>query len=189
MIDPLKPHYKTRGMQYNFDPIVLLPGESRTQKLASGCVFKLERLLVQAHMDAIRGHFRIRYSRLPLLDRENVIAYSNVTPSPSKRRTTVEYREHATGNFVRSYRPDNVIYVDTQASSYIVLKQLFVEENKMMPTGGPGITASMFDVGVLAGPLPVSPGLNLKLEWQNTADIPIELWVTVFGTAFWESKP
>ncbi len=115
--------------------------------------FRASKLCMVGHMDEVRGHFKIRHSRLPLLNRENVIAYSNVTRIKAKRRTTVEYREHDKGNFVRSYLPENVRYVHTDPLSYINLLQLKVGAMPALPPSS-HLPAVAFGNGALGNGLP-----------------------------------
>lgn len=162
--------------------IELPPGEERTSKVSIRGVFRGERFQMFGHMDEVRGHFKIKRSRLPLLNRENVIAYSNVTRVKSKRRTTVEYREHAQGNFVRSYLPENVVYVHTDPLSYIQLKQLFVGKEPILPTDDSGVPAVVFGDGSLDnGVCLPSCSTVFSLHLENHGDITVQVYASVFG--------
>ena len=172
-------------MNYGFPDVTLAPGESQMVKIDIKGVFRAEKLFMAGFMNEIRGHFKLKYSRLPLLNRENVIAYSNVTRVNSKRRTTVEYREGAKGNFVRSYLPSSVEYIHVEPLSYISLKNIFVGNRNQMPTGN-DLPAQVFAPESLGNGLLLETshhGMGLALSLENKwGDIPVKVYATMYGT-------
>ena len=168
----------------SFNPVVLKPGQERLLRARPLTPFKPQRLVMYAEMSEIRGYFRIKRSRLPRLNRENVIAYSNVTRAKSKRRTTVEYREGEAGNFVRQYRPESVVYEHVDALSYLRLINLWVGKSHAMPKTPTGIAAEFFGTGQLGvgTPFPTSERYSaIKLRIRNTGDIKVRLNASLFG--------
>ncbi len=170
-----------RAYNYGFPVATLEPGETKPVEVKLDGPFRPNRLIMVGQMDEVRGHFKIKHSRLPLLDRENVIAYSNVTCYVKKRRTTVEYREGATGNFVRSYLPESVVYVHTDPLSYITLTQIYCDNERAMPAAS-GASAlffrpEMFGVGP---PLPTSEK-RCTLVFENQGDIQVRVYASVMG--------
>lgn len=175
--------HSMRTAVFNFPEAHIAPNSVAHIKVDVDKPFRAERLIMSATMAEIRGHFKIRHTRLPLLNRENVIAYSNVTRVKSKRRTTVEYREHATGNFVRSYLPENVVYVPTDPLSYIYVEQVHCGHVPVMPSVGGGVTAQFFGAGVLGNGfrLPVTD-MTIRVVLRNESDILVHVWSSIAGT-------
>lgn len=168
---------------YSFPEVLLAPGEEKSVRVELSRPFRASKLHMIGFMEEIRGHFKIRYSRLPPLNRENVIAYSNVTRIKSKRRTTVEYREGAKGNFVRSYRPENVVYVHTDALSYVVLRQIRCGKFPAMP-GNADVPSRFFGAEAVFGngiPMPTAHGEISVDLWNKDGDIPVKVYAAVFG--------
>lgn len=87
-----------RAYQYGFPPATLEPGETGTVKVDLRDPFRPEKLVMAAQMDEIRGHFKIKRSRLPLLDCDNVVeAHTSLMKRKNGRhfwsgKTTITYR-------------------------------------------------------------------------------------------------
>jgi hypothetical protein len=134
-------------------------------------------------MDEVRGHFKIKRSRLPLLSREYVIAYSSLSRIPSRRRTTIEYRENPTGNFVRSYLPSSVEYLHVDPLCYVTLLNIFCGEEGQLPSTS-GCFALFFGVGVSGNGLPLSTAeKSISLSFRNGGDVQVRVFATMFGLA------
>lgn len=168
---------------FGFPDAALAPGERRTLKVDVDKPFRGERLIMVGKMDEIRGHFKIRHTRLPLLNRENVIAYSNVTKVKPKRRTTVEYREGTTGNFVRTYLPETVVYVHTDPLSYIRLENVRCGHVPQMPSfGGGGVAAQVFGAGVIGNGFAMpTTYTTVEVVLYNEGDIEVKVFSSIAG--------
>lgn len=179
-----------KAVQYScsLTPVTLEPGQERVITAEVKCPFRAERIMMVGEMDEVRGHFLVRRSRLPPLNRENVIAYSNVTLVPARRRTTVEYRCDRTGNFIRHYQPSSVQYVHVEPLSYVMLRQLWTDREPAMSWVGEGVSADYFGIAAFGNglPLPTTQG-TIALSLMNKGDIPVTVWSAVFGTA-WVSE-
>lgn len=173
-----------RTAQYGFPVAALEPGEEREISVEIDKPFRAERVVMVGQMDEIRGHFKIRHTRY-FLNRENVIAYSNVTRYKSRRRTTVEYREGATGNFVRSYLPETVVYVHTDPLSYITLDQIKCDEVPAMPSGNGGANAMFFSPENLGFGFSMPPSnVSITITITNHGDIQVRVAVMVLGRSY-----
>lgn len=169
---------------YGFPAAAIEPGGVFETQVNLNGMFCGSRLALAGFMQEIRGHFRIRHTKLRL-NRETVIAYSNVTRNKKKRRTTVEYRENATGNFVRQYLPENVVYVSTDPLSYVTLDQFLCGKTNALsnvPTtqGVPvqHFNEAAFGTGI---PLPTSDTC-IKLAFKNHGDIRVRVFAAIMGT-------
>jgi hypothetical protein len=164
---------------YGFPDVTLDPGQSVTVHVVTKSYFRIDRLFMHGFMDDVRGTFKIKHTRLPLLNRENVIAYSNVTRHKGKRRTTVEYREFPTGNFVRRYRPENVVYKHTDPMSYVMLGDVSVGHVPKNPPAGGGVLAEVFGTG-LRFPT-AEKEMKVYLTLTSCCDIQVNVSASVFG--------
>lgn len=170
-------------MQYGFPPTLLDPGQEQSVEISCE-LFRAQKLVMTGWMDDVRGRFKIRYSRLPFLDRESVIAYSNVTKNKTRRRTTVEYRDTAANSFVRSYLPSSVVYVPTDPLSYITLDQINIGKIRAMSATTCGVPAAFFGSDVLGNAL-LLPTAREKMRFmlKNRGDIQVCVYATVFGVS------
>ena len=107
---------------HSFPVAVINPGKTcRVAVKATYGAFDPRKLCMAGLMDEARGHFKIRHTRLPAAEsRECDRLQQRLARVPSRRRTTIEYRERPTGNFVRSYLPSNVVYSSIDPLSTIV---------------------------------------------------------------------
>lgn len=177
-------HY--RQVFFGFPGGIIEPGKTEKFRVTVGGVFRANKLILCAIMDVIRGHFRLK--RLPKnrqwLNRDNVIAYSTLSRSPKKRRTIIEYREHAIGNFVRSYLPSSVQYKHVDALRYLRLNNIFVDTHPQ--TGANALPALLFsaearynDVRMETAP----DGTSIAIVIENQGDIPIQVSGGFLGVA------
>lgn len=173
-----------RYVQYGFPSAPIEPGEQCAVKVEPKNVFRGQKLVMVGYMVEIRGHFKLKYSRLPLLNRENVIAYSNVTRIKAKRRTTVEYRDDIKNSFVRSYLPSSVEYKHVDPLSYIDLLNIFIGNEHQIPASGGGIVAQCFGAEVFGNALPLrtaNEGMTVTLSLKNHGDIRVEVMAAILG--------
>ncbi len=189
MTDKLKEKVNMRFVQSQCDfPIAVIgPGEDAEMSVPLTSPFRPQRLYMQGDMAEVRGFFKLKHTRLPLLNRENVIAYSTITRYPKDRRTTVEYREGSTGNFVRSYLPKNVVYKHVDPLSYITLVDLSFDKRSAFPTPGGGsfgggVSAEYFGPSSHGNGLPLPTGnVSINIKLKHTGDIPVKVCATMFG--------
>jgi hypothetical protein len=168
----------------SFEEVALGPGQKREVRAQCTDAFRPQRLVLIGEIREIRGFFRIKRSRLPSLDRDQVIAYSNVTRAPSRRRTTVEYREGVTGNFVRQYRPESVVYEHVDPLSYVGLTDILVGTAPQMPSLGEGVSAARFSTGCFGNGLPLSTvadGMWVSLCFANRGDVEVRVNASLLG--------
>lgn len=176
-----------RHMQYGFPEAVLDSGAEHTIKVDVQNLFRPEKLIMVGHMAEIRGHFNIKRSRLPLLNRDDVVSYSRIYKCRRGRivwfrrgRTTVEYSGPGK-NFTRTYLPSSVEYIHTDPLEYIILRQMFCGTEAQMPAIG-GASALFFGVGVLGnGMRAASTESSVSLVLQNKGDIQVRVRAAIFG--------
>lgn len=185
---------RLRHVMYGFPETEIPPGEGCTSEIVVKDLFRAERLLMVGQMDEIRGTFWIKRSRLPLLDRRNVVvAYSKVVPRRygkkkqigfAKGKTVVEYAD-ATLRFKREYQPSSVVYSPTDPLSYIRLRNLYI--GKMRQVGVDcGLPAVMFgaNVGSRGMYLPMdtaAPNGVITIVLHNDGDIPVRVLGSIAG--------
>lgn len=171
-----------RSMLVRFPEVVLPSGETRTVKALLHNAMRPQKLVLIGIMDEIRGHFWIKRSRLPRLNRESVIAYSNVTRVPSRRRTTIEHRDRADNSFVRSYLPSSVVYEHVDPLSYVSLTQLTCDKAPQMPANPGGVSATLFTSSTLGNGLALSRvRKRIELVFDNHGDIEVRVFSSIFG--------
>lgn len=176
-----------RSVQYYFSEAILDGGlEGEVAVELSGSV-QPQRLMLVGYMAEIRGHFKIKRSRLPLLDREDVIAYSTVARRRAKRRTTVEYRGISGKHFVRAYLPESVVYIPLDPLSYVTLDRVLLDESPAMPPLAVGAPATIF------GPTIVGMGVTwsscsriIKRALRNHGDVRVRVFACIFGVSLAE---
>ena len=177
-----------RSMQYGFTPTAIEPGDECKLKVDLRGWFRPSKLMMYGAMKEIRGHYKVKRSRLPLLNRDDVVAYSRVYRCRRgkkvwfrKGRTTVEYRG-ADRSFVRTYLPSSVVYEDTDPLSYIHLLDLICGSSPQM--AGAGVAAEWFGAGNQRSPrygnglsLP-STNASVTLLLKNVGDVQVRVNVS-----------
>ena len=179
-----------RTYQYGFPPAVLEPGTEATISVElGGKLFRAQKLVMAGQMDVIRGCFKIKYSRLPLLDRDEVTfaatrirRWSNGKTAVYKPvKTTVTYRGK-NKSFTREYLPSNVIYIPTDPLEYITLLQFSCGKECQMPETEDGASALFFTADVLGnGLLCSSTDASLTMQLKNVGDVQVRVHALVFG--------
>jgi len=181
-----------RTAQYAFPPAVLEPGEEKTVTVDLTGAFRASKLLLMAWWAVIRGRYRIKRSRLPLLNRDNVIAYSEIKRRASKRarsvpgRTWVEfYSDDGRLVFRRSYLPSSVLYIPTEAAECVYLRNILLGQEKQMPDAG-GVLAEFFGPNVIGNGLymPTVEKVPVSLVFKNVSDVQIHVYASMLGTDF-----
>ncbi len=181
-----------RSYSYGFPEAVLDAGKEEVVKVDLHGVFKPQKLFMHGRMDVIRGSFRIKRSRLPLLDREDVVSsHSRVYKCRRGRkrwfrkgRTTIEYQNNGGDlkSFVRTYLPSSVEYRNTDPLDYVSLKQLYCGNEATMPNFGDGALATMFGVDRIGNSLPLPTALtSISLVLKNHGDIQVRVRASMFG--------
>ena len=174
-----------RTMVYGFPEAVLAPGEERTLTVDIKGLFRAEKLVMVATMKEIRGHFRIKRSRLPLLNRDDVISFSRIRKWSNGKivkylpgKTVVAYQSKS-GGFIREYLPSSVVYKHTDALSYIQLKQLFVGKEPQMAGG---VAARFFGANSFGNAIPApSTEVGVTLVLKNEGDVQVRVRATMLG--------
>lgn len=183
------PRLVMRHVVYGAPEVVLEPGEERAVRVdLGGRLFRPEKLMMVGLMDEIRGRYKIKRSRLPLLDRKNVVAYSTIKRRASRRsrsvpgRTIVEYfGVRGDKLFTRSYLPSSVEYIHTDPLEYIVLRQMWCGDKTQMPAVG-GASALFFRPTVLGNSLYAdSTEVSVSLLLKNIGDIQVRVSASIFG--------
>jgi hypothetical protein len=190
MIDRKLMWRPTKSVMYGFPVAVIDPGQDCpvTIDVASG--FRGRKLLLNGQWDVVRGYYKIKRSRLPLLDRERVNAFTEVSRGRrgTKRwfkrgRTTVMFLgDGETRWFVRSYLPENVIYVPSEPLHLIMLKQIFLGTDAQMAMAASGafFGAEMLGNGLLMPTTTNAQKMSLLLS--NIGDVQIKVYASVMGT-------
>jgi len=177
-----------RSYSYGFPEAVLDAEEERVVKVDLQGVFRPQKLMMHGRMDVIRGSFRVKRSRLPLLDREDVIlSYSKVYKCRRgkkvwfrKGRTTIAYNGNK--RFIRTYLPSSVEYRHIDPLDYVSLKQLFCGTEAAMPNFGDGALASMFGVDRVGNSLPLpTVSTSISLVLKNHGDIQVRVRASILG--------
>lgn len=177
-----------RSASYGFPEAAIDPGEEHSAKIDVRGVFRAQKLLMVGMMDEVRGSFWIKRSRLPRLDRNNIVtAYTKIIRRRRRReiyfakgRTIVRY-EDAERSFERKYLWSSVVYEPVDPLSYIRLRNVFIGSERQMPDGG-GAPAEMFGVNVLGNGLPFSStSAAITLLLKNEGDIRVRVRAAVFG--------
>lgn len=179
-----------RHWMYGFPEAVLEPGEEQTVKVDVDGVFRVEKLSIATFMKEIRGHFRIKRSRLPLLNRDDVVGYSRIHKWSNGKtfkyrpgKTVIEYTGAATGKrFTREYLPSSVLYIHTDASEYVTLLQMWCDKEPMMPMCGDGASALFFGAGVIGNGVHMpATDTFIALRLKNRGDVQVHVHAAVFG--------
>ncbi len=186
----------------SFPVTTLKPGEKDIVQVDDiRTPFRPSKLIISATMNEIRGRFKLKRSRLPLLDRDNIInAYTRVYRCRRGKkvwfrrgRTTVEYgggwvagdrwgdqRERRIKPFVRTYLPSSVVYIPTDAAEYIVLQQLSCDDGQQMP--GNGVSAAFFGPDVLGNGISLpTTTRHISMHLKNIGDVVVRVQATLFG--------
>lgn len=175
-----------RMWSYSFPEAVLEPGETRSVQVDVRGLFRAEKLVMVGRMDEVRGFYKIKYSRLPLLDWNDVVAYSKIQWRASARsksipgRTTIEYRGRDR-SFARTYLPSSVVYVPVDPLSYVRLLQVFVGKEASMPAFG-GVGARFFGADMFGNCILLSPtDSSIVLQLKNDGDIQVRVQAGIMG--------
>jgi hypothetical protein len=187
--------------QYGFPEVAIRPGESTTIKIDTNGDFRPQRLVMVGLMAEIRGHFKIKRATLsstvtsidtgrtpmwqskvkrvplPWLNREDVIAYSNVTRIKAKRRTTIVYQGFH--DVARSYLPESVVYRPVDPLHYIVLTSLASDK---APQLAGRVSARLFGPRSLGVGIPMQTARKeVSMSLVNTGDVRVQVVAQVFG--------
>ena len=176
-----------RSFVYSFPEVTLKPGEIGNSQIELKGPFRANKLVFSASMKEIRGQYRIKYSRLPLLDREVVASSESRILKWSNGKVTKYRRGKTTVRFflgdryiVRDYRPENVLYIPTEPLEYIQLRNVFCGvENGLAP--GPGISPALLNAG-WAPHLPTATH-TMTVALENVGDVVIRVRASVLGYA------
>jgi hypothetical protein len=164
-----------RSMVYIFPEVVLEPDEERKISIEPRGWFSARRLFIGAFMREIRGHFKIKRSRLPLLNLDDVITFSEYG-----RTMIVWLGDEARDGFVREYLPSSVVFIRKRAEDYIMLRnvivgtrpQMFCESSAVL-FGNDGGISSNWDT--------TSNG-TLSLVLHNIGDVQVRVHAAVSGS-------
>jgi len=178
-----------RSMIYGFPEAVLDAGEERTVSIELKEPFRPEKLVLIGRMNEIRGHFKVKRSRLPLLNRDDVVAYSRVYKCRRgkkiwfrKGKTTVEFlgtNEHK--SFVRKYLSSSVVYNDVDPLDYIILRNMFCDKEVAMASTD-GIPAQCFSSESYGNALSLPTSeVSLSLRLKNEGDIRVSVYASFTG--------
>lgn len=149
------------------------------------CPFRPQRLVLAGFMDVIRGVFWIKRSRLPRLNRDDVIAYSTRSRYPKRRRTVVEYHEAGVRKFVRKYQPASVVYLHTDPLSYVTVMKVDFDEVPALPSVEAGVAASVFRGAALgAGVYFPTSRTQIRLTFANRGDVPVRVAAVFHGVGY-----
>jgi hypothetical protein len=181
-----------RSYSYGFPEAVLDAGKEEAVKVDLHGVFRPQKLVMFGSMDVIRGSFRIKRSRLPELDRDDVIASSTRVYRGRrgkkvwfrKGKTTIEFQgnDKVLRRFTRTYLPSSVEYLDLDPLSYIALKQLFCGTEAAMANFEGGISGQMFGADQLGNSLPLpTTSSSVTLLLKNHGDIQVRVRASIFG--------
>jgi hypothetical protein len=176
----------------NFELVSLDPGERKQIEAVPLCAFRAQKLVMVGYMDVIRGQFKIRHSRLPLLDRDDVTAYStpvygrqrwSAKKREALRKTVVQFTHPTKGTVTRTYRASNVVYIHTDPLSYVRLEDLSVDSAPTMPNGSV-VGAQFFGAQVLGNGLRMPTSQKcVKITLSNHGDVQVRVFATIFGVS------
>lgn len=172
-------------ISYSFPLLTLEPGTEQKSTVTLNGPFRPEKLFMGGQMGVIRGHFKIKRSRLPLLDRDDVFAYSLARKTPERRRVVVAFTHPKTGIRVeRSYLPSNVVYLHTDPLSYIDLLQLKLGATSTM-SSEIGVAATLFGAESFGiGFRMPTDDTSMEITLRNHGDVPIKVFAQVIGVDF-----
>jgi len=182
-----------RRVQYGFPEAVMEPDQEVSVKVDLNGPFRAERLFTYAMWNVIRGSFKLKRSRLPLINREEV-EYAATRVYRGRRgnkrwfrpgKTTVRVcatNEHKA--FEREYLPSSVIYIPTEPLHFIVLRQLFVGTAAQLANV---VSAGFFAVGGFGNQrfgnqlsLPTE-SVSIVLVLKNIGDVQIKVRAMMLG--------
>lgn len=176
-----------RSLSYNFPIVSLEPGEEKYAKIELTDTFRATRFFFSATMREIRGSYAIRRTRLPQLDREDVVGYSTLrrwSNGKSTRllpgRTVIEYRGWDAKPFTRSYQPSSVCYIPVDATQYVMLMQVFCGREPAMPTTTDGTSAVFFSSIGADVHIPATSS-SMMIRLKNIGDVQVHVHAAVFG--------
>lgn len=176
-------------MQYAFPEAALEPGEERKLSVDVTSIFRGQKITMIGFMKPIRGHFKIKRTLLPNLDRDDVVAYTRVYKyrrgekiwfRPGK--TVVEFSGFHNG--VRAYLPTSVMYIHTDPLEYIRLRNVHIGALPQMPSFGEGCSALFFGSGVLGNGLcmDTAEDMSVSLLLKNEGDVQVRVRAMILGT-------
>lgn len=195
-----KPQPTLRSLMYAFPRATLGPGVEETYKVQVKGLFRAEKLVMAGTMDEIRGYYRIRHTRMPWLNRDDVIASTRVYRCRRgkkvwfrKGRTMIEfagsgrdeYQYNEVKNFKRTYLPSSVVFRDVDPLEYIRLLQLQCGKEEVMPSSGEGAIGSFFGASSLGNgfPAPATDAI-VSIRLKNTGDIQVRVAATILGRGY-----
>lgn len=177
-----------RHVQYGFPVAVVEPGGTAEVKVELTGALRATRLLLLGKMAPIRGHYKLKYSRLPLLDRDNVESFTRVRRWSNGKvtkflpgKTVIAYKNEI-GGFVREYLPSSVVYKDVDPLEYIVLTQMFCGREPAMPPTGEDASALFFGSSRFdSGSCFPTAELSMTLCFRNDGDVQVRVFASVMG--------
>lgn len=181
LIRRLAPPPRRVSMMYSFEKMALEPGEERSATVDVKNVFRASKLHMFGEMDEIRGHYWIKRSHLPHLNRDDVVAYTRVYRTrrgfrPGK--TVVEFSGFDGG--AREYLASSVEYIHTDPLEYVQLRQLFIGKEPTLPSFG--IPAQAFGTGSLGNCLPLpTTDMSATILLKNVGDIQVRVHAALMG--------
>ena len=172
---------------YSFPKLSIEPGEVCESEISVDKPFKANKLVMSGFMNEIRGNFKIKHTKRPLLDRNFVTAYSRISRYKSKQRTYVKF-DDGVSSFEKSYLPKNVVYLRTDALDYIQLDQLyFGDENTSpaMPFSWDGVPANYFgDERLGVGMSFPTTETKVKIFLRNIGNIRVDVYAMLMGMSY-----
>ena len=183
-------------IQVTFPEAVLDPGRTVWVSVdLDGKPVRLQKLIMIAEWDAIRGLYRIKRSKLPLLDAADTLAYTRLRRWSNGEKfgyradkTVVAYAGQGR-HFVREYLPASVVYVPVDPARHVMLTQLLCGQTSALNAMCSGIPVSCFAPAVLDNGI-YAPTTNqsLSLCLKNFADVQIRVRVLGFGVGLAQER-
>lgn len=171
----------------------LEPGDEKTIQSDVKGVFRPEKVIMCGFMKPIRGNFKIKRSRLPLLNRDDVEGSSRIYKCRRgskvwfrKGKTTISYNGDGK-KFTRSYLPSSVEYRPVDALSYICLKQLYCGKDPAFVESEDGIPSEMFGSNRYGNSFPMPTTSScVSMLLKNVGDVQVRVSASILGTEYCE---
>jgi hypothetical protein len=192
---PLMRRVAYASHMYGFPEAVLEPGAEQNVSVSLSGPFHPSKIIMTGFMKEIRGSFRIKRTRLPDLDRDDVIS-SHTRVYRGRRgkkiwfrkgRTTIEFRgnEKVLHGFTRTYLPSSIVYEHTDPLSYIALMQLKCDNEATLRDTGHGVVAQFFGTNQLGNALPMSTAnASIVMLLKNHGDVQVKVRATIMGMEY-----
>lgn len=178
-----------RDVRYSFPQALIDPGdESCVSVDLGGKPTRLQKLVMLAEWDVIRGFYRIKRSRLPPIDVDDAVAHARIHRWGNGRqvgyrpgKVTLAYAGPGR-HFVREYLPSSVAYIPVDPAERVVLAQIYCGREPVLHADTSGIPVSCFGASVLDnGILAPTTRQALSLRLRNLADVQIRVRALAFG--------